>query len=101
MNMKPVLFTICLLLANAVQTSVAAVQDKPVVPIASAATSCPGLAKLQGPQQAQAGFTTAPVITPPAPRAHGAAAEPALLASNCLTYVICAGGKCRSYTVCW
>jgi hypothetical protein len=101
--MKPVLFTICLVLASAVQTSVAAVPTSPAIPMAgpSTAVSCPVLADLQGPQQAQAGFTATPVITPPAPRAHGAAAEPALLASNCLTYVICAGGNCQSYRVCW
>jgi hypothetical protein len=100
--MKHALLTMCLVSVAAVQSSMAAVVLKPQVPTHSSSTtiSSPSLADFHVAQEANAGFSAAPIM-PPDLTSYRSVAEPTLLASNCLTFAITAGGYTRFFTICW
>jgi hypothetical protein len=100
-HMKHWLLTLGLICFTALQSSMATVVLKPQAPVAVAnpSTCSPALVSI-APESAATTFSAAP-ITLPELNARRPLAEPTLLASNCITYSICADGICRSYTICW
>ena len=106
--MKHLLFLACLVGVAALQTSQAALLPKAqAVCTTSPAIGTPGNARsgnatltdLATPRPDAASFSAAPIT--PELNSQRSLAEPTLLASNCITFPICADGKCQFFTYCW
>jgi hypothetical protein len=100
--MKHMLLTMCLVSVAAVQSSMAAVLHKPQAPAQNSTTtlSSTSLSDFDTRQEAKDGFSAAPIM-PPELSSYRSVAEPTLLASNCMTFAITAGGYTRFFTICW